>query len=292
MKYLQYAFLFVLLLFCTQSKAKESDKTTVTSLLFQSEIKSLSIKDSIRTNKIDSIPTSNSSQSIKPVEKLPIRKEKVIVNTDVKADDNCLKIKGYDKTKFIIDGKPVIYLYPEKVENIKVKIDYVGEITHSYPKYKDGWDVRVHPDGSIYDETGKEYYALFWEGVRNNTYKLDSGFVINGKKTISFLENSLSTLGLNRREINEFIIYWLPQLENNNYNLIHFSSEEYESSAKLEITPEPDTIIRVMMVFQSLDEYVEIPKQNLDLLRKERIGFTVVEWGGTELLKENKIVIK
>lgn len=49
----------------------------------------------------------------------------------------------------------------------------------------------------------------------------------------------------------------------------------------LKITPKPDTVIRVMMQFKGVNNYKEIDEQKL--YKVERKGFTVVEWGGTEL---------
>lgn len=74
-------------------------------------------------------------------------------------------------------------------------------------------------------------------------------------------------------------MYWLPVLEKNPYNLIHFATDEYEQMAKLNIQPKPETLIRVMMVYQPLVQPIDIPQQNLNALQKERTGFTVVEWG-------------
>lgn len=202
-----------------------------------------------------------------------------------------VEIKNDSIAKELIDKlsvpteKPIIYLYPSKKQEIEVIIKYDGTLTHTYPKYNNGWKVTAFPDGTIYDSDNKEYYALYWEGIPYKKFTINEGFVVEGEKTIPFLENSLSKLGLNRKETNEFIIYWLPKMENNKYNLIHFSTDQYEEMASLMITPKPETIIRVMMVFQSLDKQIEIQKQNLDFLIKKRKGFTVVEWGGTELHK-------
>jgi hypothetical protein len=176
--------------------------------------------------------------------------------------------------------KPIIYLYPEEVTDVQVELDFTGDITHTYPKYNSGWNVQAHPDGTIFDETGKEYYALYWEGDYNKKFTINEGFVIPGEDTISFLEKALEQLGLNRKEANEFIIYWLPQMENNNYNQIHFSTTQYTEMAKLNITPKPDTLIRVMMVFKPLERAASIKEQNLSGMKPERTGFTVVEWGG------------
>lgn len=182
-------------------------------------------------------------------------------------------------------AKPIIYLYPEKDMLVNVSLDFDGELTHTYPKYNAGWNVLAKPDGTLYDEHGKEYYALYWEGDNRKEFTVDEGFVVPGSKSAEFLERSLEALGLNRREANEFIVYWLPKLEQNAYNLIHFSTSEYEEMAQLKISPQPETIIRVMMVYQPLDAPTDIPMQDLSKMKVERKGFTVVEWGGSQLKK-------
>jgi hypothetical protein len=82
-------------------------------------------------------------------------------------------------------------------------------------------------------------------------------------------------------EYNEMIMYWLPYMENHAYNLIHFAGEEYTRVTPMEISPTPDALLRVFMVFKELDEPVSIPAQPLPPF--ERRGFTVVEWGGSEI---------
>ena len=180
------------------------------------------------------------------------------------------------------DAKPVIYLYPEYEQEIEVKLDYSGELTCTYPEYKDGWHVVARPDGTLVDsESGKEYSYLFWEGTSDTKYDFSKGYVIAGKDTAEFLEMKLAELGLNRAEANEFIVYWLPQMEENPYNLITFQNEIYTDSAKLEISPEPDSILRVFMAYKALEEQIEVEEPSVEPF--ERTGFTVVEWGGTEI---------
>ncbi len=87
---------------------------------------------------------------------------------------------------------------------------------------------------------------------------------------------------MNRREANECIVYWLPRLEQNPWNLIAFQTEAYTETARLVIEPKPDTVIRVFMAWKPLQSAVEIPAQTLTA--PDRIGFTVVEWGGAELI--------
>lgn len=178
--------------------------------------------------------------------------------------------------------KPIIYLYPTEKTEISVKLNYQGKLTHTYPSYpENGWKVTAEPNGTLWDEKGMEYYALFWEGIPSKPLIPTDGFIVAGHETAEFLEEKLAYLGLNRREANEFIMFWLPQLENNPYNLIHFAGQEYEEQVPLEITPTPETSIRVMMLTQPLPAKIDFPEQDLTPLKKTRKGFTVVEWGGS-----------
>ena len=180
----------------------------------------------------------------------------------------------------MVAKKPVIYLYPEQKQEVSVWLDYDGELTCTYPEYKDGWTVTAEPDGRLTDRTGTEYNYLYWEGTSDWEYDFSEGFCVAGKDSAEFLEGALAELGLTRREANEFIVYWLPRLEANAYNLISFQTEAYTEHAGLVIEPEPDTVIRVFMAYQPTDSRQEIPEQELDA--PARTGFTVVEWGGCE----------
>ena len=177
-----------------------------------------------------------------------------------------------------IGGKPVIYLYPEKEQEVNVKLDLDGKFTFTYPEYNNGWNVTAKPDGTIISD-GKEYSYLFWEGLMP-TFKPDfkEGFVIKGSESAEFLRETLSQMGLTPKEYNEFIVYWAPKLQENEYNKIYFAEDDYTDEAKLEINPKPDSILRVFMVYEKADENTVLPKQEIKPF--ERKGFTVVEWGG------------
>lgn len=179
------------------------------------------------------------------------------------------------------DEKPVIYLYPEQEETVSVELSYDGKLTCTYPEYKNGWKVTAFPNGQILDERGTSYNYLYWEGEKLSGYDFSEGFCIAGGDTAAFLEESLEKLGLSRQEANEFIIYWLPRMEKNPYNLISFQQESYTDHARLHINPKPDTLLRVFMAWKPLEAPVKIPAQELS--HTERRGFTVVEWGGCEV---------
>jgi hypothetical protein len=178
--------------------------------------------------------------------------------------------------------KPVIYLYPEAETEVTVTLDLDGRLTCVYPAMERGaWTVTAQPDGTLTDAQGQTYNYLYWEGVSNADYDLSQGFCVSGADTAAFLEDALSQLGLTRREANEFIVYWLPRMEPNPYNLISFQTDAYTSHAALTVTPEPDSLLRVFMVWKPLETPVDVPAQSLPAF--SRSGFTVVEWGGAEL---------
>lgn len=180
--------------------------------------------------------------------------------------------------------KPAIYLYPEKETDVHVELELTGsDLATTYPKYNNGWDVTASPDGSLLNKAdGTHHRYLFWESRNCRTrFDLSKGFCVAGSDTESFLKEKLTYMGLTEEEMNEFIVYWLPRMEHNAYNLIAFQGEAYTDSAKLHITPEPDSILRVFMTYIPLENAVDTEPQQLETF--ERKGFTVVEWGGSEL---------
>ena len=122
---------------------------------------------------------------------------------------------------------------------------------------------------------------LYWESLSDTEFDFSQGFCVPGGETASFLENALAQLGLTRREANEFIVYWLPRMEQNPYNLISFQTDAYTDHARLTVTPEPDSLLRVFMAWKPLESPVEISAQDLPAF--SRTGFAVVEWGGAEV---------
>ena len=186
-----------------------------------------------------------------------------------------------ERANDIRDAKPVIYLYPEHETEVTVKLNYSGILTTTYPEYTGGWTVTAQPDGTLTDGDGKIYSYLFWEGKADTEYDFSKGFCVAGDDTAEFLESALDKLGLTRREANEFIVYWLPRMQDNAYNLISFQGDCYTESAVLNITPQPDSVLRVFMAWKCVNEPVDIETQNFDGF--QRNGFTVVEWGGSEV---------
>lgn len=178
-------------------------------------------------------------------------------------------------------AKPVIYLYPEKETEVEVQLDLDGELASSWPTYDDGWTVTAKPDGTLTDAAGNEYSYLFWDAFSDTEWDFSQGFCVAGENTGEFLRQILSDMGLTAKEYNEFIVYWLPLMQESTYNLISFQGELYEESAKLNVVPQPDSVLRVFMAWKPVDEPVEITEQTFESFARE--GFSVVEWGGCKV---------
>lgn len=177
-------------------------------------------------------------------------------------------------------AKPVIYLYPPEPMDIQVSLKNADNLTVSYPEYGDGWNVRAEPDGTLHDlKDGNEYSYLFWESAGDRLYDLKSGFVVRQHELLPFLREKLASFGLTPKEYNEFIVYWYPILKQYEACAINFFCEEYEADYALDITPNPDHLLRVYMLYRAADAD-EILQEPPAVSAVSREGFTVIEWGG------------
>jgi len=178
-------------------------------------------------------------------------------------------------------AKPVLYLYPTEETDVTVTFDNPDRLTTVYPAYNGAWNVTAKPDGTLTDESGRTYYALYWEEDSGTPiYRFTDGFCVRGEDSAEFLEDVLDSMGFTEREANEFIIYWLPIMEQNEYSLIRFElTEDRDAASGLNIYPKPDSVLRMAMHIKAADSLVDIPEQKLPAF--ERRGFVAVEWGGS-----------
>jgi hypothetical protein len=189
----------------------------------------------------------------------------------------------------IIIEKPVVYLYPTEKTDVIFSLDFNGKLLTTFPKYEVNWKVTAYPDGRIFDKkTNRFYNSLFWNGTQKFSeehYHYKSGFVVSKNNLATFLIKKLEFIGLNNLETNEFVQYWLPVLEKNEINFIHFYvNSDYDVISKNNVFPRPDTSIRIFMEFYGLDDKIEIQEQKLP--KVERKGFILVEWGGADVSEQ------
>ena len=177
-------------------------------------------------------------------------------------------------------GKPVIYLYPEQTTDVSVKLEPQGGFTVTEPAYDGGWNVRATPKGELTNlKDGKTYSYLFWEG-RGGLYETPKrGFVVAEKNVHGFLLEKLAALGLNAQESADFIEFWEPRMTGSPYYFVTFlGNSAMDALAPLDVTPKPDTVIRVLMDFSPLEKPISV--EGFSIRTPKREGFTLVEWGG------------
>ena len=176
-------------------------------------------------------------------------------------------------------AKPIIYLYPEEKTDVTVTFENPNLLTTTYPKFKNSWKVTANPNGDLYDLNGNYYYGLYFEEEGSSDVDFTEGFYVTKASAIDFLEEKLSIIGLNPKERNEFIMYWLPILEKNEKSLVYFElTEERDKYNKLIINPKPDSVLRVAIHIKKVNKKTSIKEEKLKTFK--RSGFTVVEWGG------------
>jgi len=186
---------------------------------------------------------------------------------------------------FIMTEKPVIYLYPEKKQEVALKVTPKGDFTFTYPKYNDGWKVQAHPNGDL--KIGNDTYKyLFWESsesLSKDAVNSNEGFVVAGTDVTEFLQEKLTIMGLNSREQADFITFWAPRMIQHSEVFLQFHfNESCDAFATLNITPKPNHVNRVYVVWQPVDQLRVAPKPQ-DIPTFDRSGFDVLEWGGQEL---------
>ena len=187
--------------------------------------------------------------------------------------------------------KPAIYLYPIQKTEIIVTHNFKGKILNTYPQYTDNWKVIANPNGTLLNVKDNRYYNyLFWDGAYSFSpehYQFKSGFYVKNENYISFLQNKLMMIGLNEKEINDFIVFWLPVMSKYENCFVHFRiNDNIDESSVIETQPKAETTIRVFMEFSGIDDINGVSKLPEQLLPAfTRSGFTLVEWGGAEIGK-------
>lgn len=264
----------------TESDFKNNSYVLITIVFDDCSESNINIADyTIKENNIDVVVTYEASCGLCAPEYMYylLKVNQTMINPNVNME---YKKTNNPQCNSNVVYKPIIYLYPKETTNVTVKLGYPNLLTTTYPKYENEWNIVAQPNGELTNKSGRTFYGLYWEGINYIKDNFSDGFIVRKDEIAAFLEEKLSILGLNEREANEFIIYWLPKLEESEYNLIRFESiENINNQMPLNITPTPDTIIRVLMEYKPVKNIIDIEEQKLTT--PIRNGFTVVEWGGS-----------
>lgn len=257
------------------------------------------IKDAIVTNSTESLSAVSDSlgyfQLMFPMTDTAIYCYKIGLNEIIFKGEfksqHLMEVDFYlqDPAVPVICTKPVVYAY-NAASTFKMTIKPHGGFTFTYPKSNGDWELKTNHDGSVSDvNTNKNYPYIFWEGegkdldiiVERNTVE---GFLIKTDTCISFLENTLAKIGFNEKEAADFITWWGPQIVQKDYAFLQFlETERYATTiAEIDVAPNPESVLRVYMYLMPLNsDELNFKIVEPQFKKFERIGFTVVEWGGS-----------
>ncbi|CAE6507986.1 unnamed protein product [Rhizoctonia solani] len=121
-------------------------------------------------------------------------------------------------------------------------------------------------------------------------------------KVTGYIDDALLALGLHTEARTSFITYWLPDLSKHAFIALRFLPQhEYENAAPLDVSPAPQVVTRVFMLFRGVDEsQVELWNEAAEMAQRDvvvwrdvvgvdiaqvrdKLLFRVVEWGGMEV---------
>lgn len=138
--------------------------------------------------------------------------------------------------------------------------------------------------------SNKTYPYLFWESFSSSAlFSLKSFLCLRSDEVEDKLDDILAIKGLNYKERCDMITYWLAELKASDYVKIGFLDEKLcNERFPLEVLPAPASVIRVFMVFESVGQQESSTVQGFESSQgRERIGPTVVEWGGLNISGNN-----
>ncbi|KAK2462516.1 hypothetical protein APHAL10511_005486 [Amanita phalloides] len=195
------------------------------------------------------------------------------------------------------------------------------------------WDVVASPDGQLRLSDGLQVSYLYWEAETRSPGGVDtppssrpltpewalsverfdpSNPILTPQDSVllrvpgdvtKYLDKALLALGLHTEARTSFITYWLPSFVKHEYIALRFVEQSsYEAAARLDITPKPDVVMRVFMLFRGVDgqsvadwSAAAERAQDMDVAKwKTIVGvdvekmsceelFRVLEWGGMEV---------
>ena len=176
----------------------------------------------------------------------------------------------------IVVYKPNIYIYPTNNIDLCVKISFPmgGEIVESIPTYTEQWCVNIDTNGKI----DNRYDYLFYESKQPNTFQYEKGWCIARNDMNSFFESNMKQYNFSDAEISDFIEYWIPLLDENDYYMIYPQTNEIiDGIIKLNFSTQPNNVSRLFYGVVGVNKHVEIEEPEIETFN--RSGFHVVEWG-------------
>ncbi len=173
--------------------------------------------------------------------------------------------------------KPNIYIYPETKLSLHVSIIFPrgGSVIESIPLYENGWNIEVEPSGKI----NNIFDYLFYESENPDLCQYRSGWIIKKDDLTSFFTQNMLETGFIQKEIDDFIEYWIPLLNNySSYAIYPQYALDIEKMIELNFSCKPNSVLRLFYVIKGVNgDKINIAVPIIP--RFVRKGFSVTEWG-------------
>ncbi|HOT89399.1 MAG TPA: hypothetical protein PKZ43_00290 [Bacteroidales bacterium] len=173
--------------------------------------------------------------------------------------------------------KPNIYIYPNEQIQLTVKLDFPkgGRILTSIPEYGTGWDVLVDTNGII----NNTYSYLFYESTQPDVWQKKDGWIIKKEELESFFRKNMADYGFKGREIEDFIDYWIPLLDDYSYYSIFPQTKNIINEViQLNISKQPDNLLRLFYLIKGHNQLLyKLNEPTIEHFQRE--GYFVTEWG-------------
>lgn len=173
--------------------------------------------------------------------------------------------------------KPNIYIYPETKLSLHVSIIFPrgGSVIESIPLYENGWNIEVEPSGKI----NNIFDYLFYESENPDLCQYRSGWIIKKDDLTSFFTQNMLETGFIQKEIDDFIEYWIPLLNNySSYAIYPQYALDIEKMIELNFSCKPNNVLRLFYVIKGVNgDKINIAVPIIP--RFVRKGFSVTEWG-------------
>ncbi|NOQ26981.1 MAG: hypothetical protein GQ564_16595 [Bacteroidales bacterium] len=173
--------------------------------------------------------------------------------------------------------KPNIYIYPNEQIQLTVKLDFPmgGKIVTSIPEYGTGWNISVDTNGLI-DNT---YSYLFYESTQPDIWQRNSGWIIKKIDLETFFRDNMTNYGFYGQEIDDFIDYWIPRLDNYPYfSICPQTADLIDDVIELSFSKQPDNVLRLFYVIRAYDVLPEkLVEPTINSYKRE--GYFITEWG-------------
>jgi len=143
-------------------------------------------------------------------------------------------------------------------------------------------------------ETHLTYPALYYQITHDLHIDLNNSVCVSRTNVADKLETSLSKYGLNQNEMNNLIIsiinkltkkYFVFQIIGSyqtKHNMIHFNDVIYDNTCELRLTPYPDFVLRVIVMYSETNQYIkcnELQKLPFYYIPNNREKYWYVECG-------------